>query len=189
MSKFWFVLFLCLPMCTHLQQSKEVTVNIGSDATLALKQPKDILPEIQLVQVLSFHFKDKANSSQVVLSSKDNKLTIVALMPFGGEAFRVEYADGVISSKAMPMIESRFDLKFALGDIIMVYANKDALQSWVSPGVEIIDTENTRIVRYKSEDMVHISYDKADRFAAVVNYEHLLRNYKINIQPISQSKP
>jgi|GEM_PF-3419401 Protein of unknown function (DUF3261). len=188
-AKLSILLFLLLPMCAHKQEAKESFVNISSDATLQLKQPKDILPEIQLVQVLSFKFKDKSNSSQAVLVNKDNKLSIVALMPFGGEVFRVEYYDGIIHSKALPGVESRFDLKYALGDIIMVYANRDALQSWVSPKVEIIDTKNTRVIKSNSTEIVRISYDNADRFAANVKYEHLQRNYTISIQPVSQSKP
>ena len=190
MSKYCIVLFLLLSMCAHKKEAKESFVNIGEDATLTLKQPKEILPEIQLVQVLSFKFKDKQNTTQTVLVNKDNKLSIVALMPFGGEVFRVEYFDGIIHSKALPMVESKnFDLKYALGDIILVYANKDSLQSWVSPHVQIIDQGNTRLIKNNNTDLAKITYDNVDRFAANVKYEHLVRNYTINIQPVSQSKP
>jgi hypothetical protein len=184
------VLMLVLSGCAHVQKSTPGrSVNIGGEATLTLPEAKEILPDIQLVQVLTIKHKDKTHSSQVVLTSKENKLMVVALLPFGGEVFRIEYADGSITSKALPMVAADFDLRFALADIIMVYAKATDLKKWVSAGVEIVDSELTRDISYKAQPLIHIQYDKADKFGATIDYSHLTRNYQIHIVPLSQGTP
>jgi hypothetical protein len=190
MLKAWLVSMLLLSGCAHVQkQTPGRTVNIGGEALLNLPEAKEILPDIQLVQVLTIKHKEKTHSSQVVLTSKDNKLMIVALLPFGGEVFRIEYANGTISSKALPMVATDFDLRFALADIILVYAKTADLNKWVSPGIEIVDKDLTREIFNKSQPLIRIQYDKADKFAATIDYQHLTRNYQIHISPISQGQP
>lgn len=187
MIKLLFLISLFLLGCTTTQKVQEKSIHLSEDITLSLAEPRDILPNIQLVQVLTFQHQDKKNSSQVVLTSKDNKLTIVALLPFGGEAFRVEYMNGAIKSKSLPLgLPKDFDLKYALADIIIVYADSKNLTTWLSPTVELHDTELKRVITYKSVPIIQIQYDRAQKFSAVVNYENLLRNYKIHIQPVSQ---
>lgn len=185
MFKYGLAVILLLSGCAHTQKSVQSSVNIGEDAQLNLKEPKDIFPEIEMVQVLTIEHGKEKRTSQVVLSSLNNKLTIVALLPFGGEVFRVEYAEGVISAKSLPMVQKNFDLKYALSDIVMIYAEKEKLETWLSKGVEVIDTEMGRTIRYKGQDLISIQYDQKDRWTASVKYEHLLRKYKIQVQSVS----
>ncbi len=89
----------------------------------------------------------------------------------------------------MPFMQPDFDLKFALADIILVYADFEKLKGWLSPGVEITESGLQRRISYQGKQLIQIQYSEAEKFVAQVTYEHLLRGYKIQIHPISRSTP
>lgn len=149
-----------------------------------------MFPPIQLVQVLNIDHKGKNHSSQVVLTSKDNTLSIVSLMPFGGEAFRVTYSGFEIKSQAMPFMPKDFDLKFALADIVLIYTeNAEKLQSWLSVGSQVVDSGLQREILYQSKPLIRIQYSQVEKFDAKISFVHLVRGYKIQIDPISRDTP
>lgn len=183
----WLLVLIVIAACTHFQKDIQKSVRIGESSTLILKEPKDILPEIQLVQLLSIEHRGEKNSTQTILTSRDNKITVVALMPFGGELFRIEYFDGEIHSKAVPFINSDFDLKYALADLVLVYSDKNKIV--LSSGTTISDRKNERIVIFNNLPLIKIKYSSKDKFKSIIDYEHLTRNYKIKITPVSQGVP
>ena len=174
--------------CASVKTIDDRIVEISDRASLTLPEPNQILPPMELVQFLTIDYQGKKRSSQVVLTSKDNRLLMVALMPLGGEVFRVEYADGKISSKSLPMTAKDLDLKYALADVIMVYSNQKALQSWLSKGVKVEGKVGERSILLDKELIVRIKYEGKDLYSSSVEYEHLARNYKISIKPVSQVK-
>ena len=179
------ILGIFLMSCSTLKVAKDQSVDLGQGAFLYLKQPQDILPDLQLVQVLSIENKGKKNSSQVVLTSRENKISVVALLPLGGEAFRVEYSGGEIRSKSMSVMDSKFDLKFALADILLIYAEKKSLESWLSPGVQVVDGDKTRDIVSKNRVLIHVQYSDQNRYKSEIDYEHLIRDYRLHITPLS----
>ena len=193
MAKLFFCLFVVLQMsCMHnsvVQEPPLNQVNIGPESVLTLPEARNILPDVQLVQLLTVEHKESKRTTQVVLTSKDNKLSVVGLFPLGGEAFRVDYVNGRIMTKSMPMPARAFDLRFALADIILVYAETEKLSRWLSPGVTVVDDGLGRTILQSGEPLIKIRYQKDDRFASNVDYEHMLRGYRIHIEPVSQGTP
>jgi hypothetical protein len=163
-------------------------VSLGEEAYINLGPVNEILPPVQLVQVLTVDYADKKRSSQVVLEARDGHLKVTALMPFGGEAFRIEYANGEITSRSLPLGADSLDLKFALADVILVYAPRTVLLKWLSPGIRVEDGPGRRVLRTASKTLIEIDYSVADPLAAEIHYRHLLRNYRIHIKPVSQRK-
>ena len=175
--------------CAHRQTAtRDTRVNLGETAYLNLGAVNEILPPVQLVQVLTVDYAGKKRSSQVVLEARDGHLKVTALMPFGGEAFRIEYTGGEITSRSLPLGADSLDLKFALADVILVYAPRAVLLKWLSPGVQVVDSPGHRVLRTAEKTLIEIDYGGADPLAAEIHYRHLLRNYRIHIKPVSQRK-
>lgn len=190
MSKYLFYIFCFIFIsCSHVEKKSAESVDIGEHVFLSLKQTSAILPEIQLVQLLKIEHPKGNHSAQVILNVQKNKITILSLLPFGGELFRVEYENGVITAKSLPSVQDSMDLRYALADIILVYANADVLKTWLSEAAEIIELPNRRIIRAHGKELIQIDYQGAEKFKSSIRYQHFLRKYKISITPISQSPP
>lgn len=172
--------------CTSVTKEADSVVNIGEDVKLQLPAPKEILPDIELVQLLSFEHGSHKNTIQTVLTCKDNRLILVGLMPLGAEAFRVEYSKGEMKASGLMTGQQKFDLKMALADIVLVYAKKEDLNLWLSQGSRVVDDKNRRTILFREKPIIQIAYDKVDKFSGTINYMHLTRNYQIHIKPVSQ---
>ncbi len=179
-------LLLTTAACTNVEKKPETFVSIGGDATLKLPPPQEILPGIELTQLLTFEYQNSKKSIQTVLTSNDSKLTLVGLLPLGGEAFRVEYQGGAIISQKPVGMDQSFDLKMALADIILVYSESKTLSGWLSNGARVVDQKNQRSILLNEKPIIKIHYSDPAKLKAKINYEHLLRGYKIQIQTLSQ---
>lgn len=184
------ILLLILPLvvsCSHLSKKTDERIDIGGGAFLKLNSIKDVLPDIEQVQLLTFEHGEKRQTIQTVLKVKDNQMSIVGLMPLGGEVFRVTYIDGVIVARAPPFMPENFDFKYALADIILIYGGLKNLNVALE-NAKVQESSNVRKVSTANKDLVHIQFEKTDRSKSKVSYDNKIRNYKIQITPAGGEK-
>jgi len=179
------ILFILSVGCAHVARFNNTEVDVGKGVVLHLPDPKQILPPVQLVQLFKINYNSKNYSNQMILTSQNNKISVISLLPFGGELFRIVYDGQDIQYKSLPGVGFEFDVKYALADLVLIYADADKIESWSNGSVKIIDKGFERDVYFKSENIIQIKYSGSDRLRSQIEYRHLVRGYVINIEFIS----
>lgn len=186
MRKLPIAFLLFIAGCSTTRLTTDTKVPISSSASINLVDPHRLLPEMRLIQFLTLSHAEKQHSSQVILTNRNATLSVVALLPFGGEAFRVEYRDGAIHSSKLPYVRSDLDLKYALADIALALSDEKLLEAALSPSAVLDARPRKRVVLVEGKPVISIRYDSDDRFRSKIEYEHLERKYRILITPVSQ---
>ncbi len=161
-------------------------ISIGSKSYLTLREPKDMLAEFQVIQILQIKYGEMNRSSQVILTSKDNSISVVGLMPFGGESFRIEYNQNGIRAKLPPGFSSKFNLTHALADIVLILADKSAIEELLSEDTKVVDSGLTRKIFWNDHAFIEIEYSSPTKLNSHVLFRHLERNYSLEISPVDK---
>lgn len=179
------ILFILSLGCVHVTRFNNTGVDVGKGVVLHLPDPRQILPPVQLVQLFKISYNSKNYSNQMILTSQNNKISVVSLLPFGGELFRIVYDGQDIQYNSLPGVSSGFDVKYALADLVLIYGEADKIESWSNGLVKIIDKGLERDVYFESENLIKIKYSGSDRLRSQIEYRHFVRGYVINIEFIS----
>jgi hypothetical protein len=183
-------LLLCVSMlssaaCAARYSASPGSTTIAPGLEFAIPSGRDLGHSLDATQLITAHFHDQVQVFQAYISVSPEKITVIALDPFGSRAMTITATDDGIHSEVAPMVPSVLRPANILADIAIVYWPAPALRRGLAgTSATLSDNESERTISVDGREVVHVSYpapheDSWTKFARLRNIAY---GYELDLQ-------
>jgi len=166
------------------------SITIGPGLNFAIPTGRELGYSLEATQLITAHFRDQVQVFQAYISVSPEKITVIALDPFGGRAMTINATDDGIRSEVAPMVPAVLRPANILADIAIVY--------WPTPAVRrgLIgtsaslneypghDDSRERVISVDGREVVHVTYDAPheNSWTKFARLRNIAYGYELDLQ-------
>ena len=198
MNKFLTTLLLLLSSsvllsgCALFQVKAETTpkLEIAPNQWLQLPTPAQLDLTLEATQILRANYqingRTKTYTSQVQVEANRNRLVLVAISPWGGELFSIDYNGTRIDSTSLPMPNAAMGVKHTLTDFMLTYASPQLIQQLLrNTSIVFQYSQHKRLFLLKGKPFISITYSGKTPWISQIAFKNTLLNYTLYIKTVS----
>jgi hypothetical protein len=153
------VLMMSSAACAARYTVSAGTTTIAPGLELAIPTGRDLGYSIEATQLITAHFRNQVQVFQAYITVTPDKITVVALDPFGDRAMTIIATDDGIHAEVAPIVPSVLRPGNILADIAIVYWPTDAIKRALADTPAIVsDDAKERTISIDGREVVHVSY-------------------------------
>jgi hypothetical protein len=189
-------LLLMVLMMSSAACAARYTVSAGSTAIapgleLAIPTGRDLGYPVEATQLITAHFRSQVQVFQAYITVTPDKITVVALDPFGGRAMTIIATDDGIHADVSPIVPSVLRPANILADIAIVYWPTDAVRrALASTSAIVSDDANERVISLEGREVVHVTYcaPHGNSWTKCARLRNIAFGYELDLQSAVTAK-
>lgn len=184
------ILAASLPACVttsrvfHLDE-----VEIADAAVLQLPEREAMGDSLDATQLITGTYEEQTYTMQVQLEWRPGSMVFAAFNVWGTAAFSLTYDGDEVQIQGSPLLMRAVRPENVLADILLTYWEFSRLDSRLhGDGLTLVDTVDTRTISRNGTPIIVIGYGGESRWEGSVRFEHLERQYVLEIQTLGYSR-
>lgn len=185
------ILMMSSAACAARYTVSAGSTTIGPGLELAIPTGRDLGYPIEATQLITAHFRNQVQVFQAYISVTPDKITVVALDPFGGRAMTIIATDDGIHAEVAPIVPSVLRPANILADIAIVYWPTDAIKrALAGTSATVSEDANERAISIDGREVVHVSYCAPHRnsWTKCARLRNIAFGYELELQSAVTSK-
>jgi hypothetical protein len=158
---------------------------IAPGLELLLPTPRELGYSIEATQLITARFADKVQVFQAYVSVSPEKITLIALDPFGNRALTVTVTDDAIHTEAAPIVPSVLHAENILADLALVYWPASSIQRRLEgTSASLYDDESERKITVDGREVVQVKYESPHEhsWAKHAHLRNIAYGYELDLQ-------
>lgn len=179
---------LILAGCVHSTQKPKVELVPGQFISLPTLGQLHLTGTATQVVTANYTINGlvKSSSSEMVIESTPQKLTLLALSPLGNTLFSVVYNGHIIQSSHLPIPHGDIGVQHALSDFLLAYASTNVVQTMLAQTNLSLQTRpKQRLILEDKKTIMQIDYTSTDPWQRKVVIHNIPLDYTITVQTIT----
>ena len=169
--------------CASTTESKGNKVDIAPGVTLALPDRPPFGRAVNVVQLVQAVYRDRRETFQAVIASKDDGMTLIMTVPNGPRIMSLEWREGVVA-KFESIAPKGLSAENMLADIMTIYASPEILRNAIDGADLTVKADGTREIAKHGQAIVRVTFPAgsgADPWNGRAVLENLIFGYKLMI--------
>jgi hypothetical protein len=161
------------------------STRIAPGLELLLPTPRELGYSIEATQLITARFSDKVQVFQAYVSVSPEKITLIALDPFGNRALTVTVIDGAIHTEAAPIVPSVLHAENILADLALVYWPASSIRRRLEgTSASLYDDESERKITVDGREVVQVKYESPHEhsWAKHAHLRNIAYGYELDLQ-------
>jgi len=161
------------------------SITIAPGLEFAIPTGRELGYSVETTQLITARFRDQAQVFQAYVSVTPEKITMIALDPFGGRALTITATDDAIHTEAAPIVPSALRPGNILADLAIVYWPAPAVRSGLAgTSATLYDDERERTITENGREIVHVSYEgpHENTWTNVAHLRNIAYGYELDLR-------
>lgn len=170
---------------TTSRELRVAEVDIADSAVLTLPEARELTDRVAATQLLTATYEDQSYTMQVELEWRHGSMFIVALNTLGTVAFSLSYDGSAMEIRSNSLLARRIRAENVLADILLTFWDRSRLQPRLrGDALALVDSANKRSLLRDGRPVIVIDYESESRWEGTVRFEHVERDYVLEIETI-----
>ena len=140
---------------------------------------------IEVTQLITAHYGDRVQVFQAYVGVSPEKITLIALDPFGNRALTVTATDDGIHTEAAPIVPTVLHPENILADLTIVYWPASAIRRrLVGTSASLYEDQSERKIDVDGREVVHVIYESPHEhvWAKRAHLHNIAYGYELDLQ-------
>jgi hypothetical protein len=171
--------------CAARYEESPGSTRIAPGLELSIPTPRELGYSIEATQLITAHFRDQVQVFQAYVSVSPEKITLIALDPFGGRALTVTATDDAIHAEAAPIVPAVLRAENILADLAIVYWPASAIRRGLAgTSASLYDDQNERKINVDGREVVQVIYESPHElsWAKLAHLQNVAYGYELDLQ-------
>ncbi len=177
--------------CAARYATSPGSTSIAPGLDLAIPSGRELGYSIETTQLITAHFRDQVQVFQAYISATPEKITVIALDPFGGRAMTIIATDDAIHTEVSPIVPAVLRPGNILADIAIVYWPASAVRRGLAgTSASLYDDNSERTISVDGREVVHVIYNSPheNTWTKVAHLRNIAYGYALDLQSTVTSK-
>jgi Protein of unknown function (DUF3261) len=178
-------LMVCSAGCAIRYEVSPGSTRIAPGLELLLPTPRELGYSIEATQLITAHFADKVQVFQAYVSVSPEKITLIALDPFGNRALTVIATDDAIHTEEAPIVPTVLRPENILADLAIVYWPASSIRRRLDgTSASLYDDESERKISVNDGEVVLVEYESPHEhsWAKRAHLHNIAYGYVLDLQ-------
>jgi hypothetical protein len=154
------VMMTAASACAARYSASPGSITIAPAIEFALPTGRELGFSVEATQLITAHFHDQVQVFQAYVSVSPEKITLIALDPFGGRAMTLTATDGAIHAEVAPIVPASLRPGNILADLAIVYWPAPAVRRGLAgTSATLYEDQSERTITENGRELIHVSYD------------------------------
>jgi hypothetical protein len=179
------LLMICSAGCAVRYEVSPGSTRIAPGLELLLPSPRELGYSIEATQLITAHFADKVQVFQAYVSVSPEKITLIALDPFGNRALTVTATDDAIHTEEAPIVPTVLRAENILADLTIVYWPASSIRRRLEgTSASLYDDESERKISVDGREVVLVKYESTHEhsWAKRARLRNIAYGYELDLQ-------
>jgi hypothetical protein len=171
--------------CAARYAASPGSTTIAPGLQFAMPTGRELGYSIETAQLITAHVRDQVQVFQAYVSVTPDKITIIALDPFGGRALTVTATDDAIHTDAAPIVPAVLRPGNILADLAIVYWPASAVRRGLAgTSARLYDDKRKRTITDNGREVVHVSYQgpHENTWTNVAHLRNIAYGYELDLR-------
>lgn len=171
--------------CATRYEVSPGSAQIAPELEFLLPTGRELGYSIETTQLITAHFGDRVQVFQAYVSVTPEKITLIALDPFGNRALTVTATDNGIHTAAAPIVPTVLHAENILADLTIVYWPASAVRRrLVGTSALLYDDQSERKINLDGREVVQVSYESPHEhaWATRAHLHNIAYGYELDLQ-------
>src|SRR5260370_39054164 len=143
--------------CATRYEASPGSTRIAPGLEFSIPTGRELGYSIEATQLITAHYGDRVQVFQAYVSVSPEKITLIALDPFGNRALTVTATDDAIHTEAAPIVPTVLHPENILADLTIVYWPASAVRHrLVGTLASLYDDQRERKISVDDREVVHV---------------------------------
>ena len=161
------------------------STTIAPGLQFAIPTGRELGYSVDSTQLITAHVRDQVQVFQAYVVVTPEKVTIIALDPFGGRALTVIATDDAIHTEVAPIVPAVLRPGNILADLAIVYWPAAAVRRGLAgTSATLYDDESTRTITDNGREVIHVTYDSPheNTWTKAAHLRNIAFGYELDLQ-------
>jgi len=171
--------------CATWYEASPGSTSIAPALEFPIPTGRELGYSIQVTQLITAHYGNRVQVFQAYISVSPEKITLIALDPFGNRALTVTATDDAIHTEAAPIVPSALHPENILADLTIVYWPASAVRHrLVGTSASLYDDPSERKINLDGREVVQVSYESPHEhtWAKRAHLHNIAYGYELDLQ-------
>jgi hypothetical protein len=177
--------------CTARYVASPGSITIAPGLEFAIPTGRELGYSVETTQLITAHFRDQVQVFQAYVSVTPDKITMIALDPFGGRTLTLTATDDAIHTEVAPIVPAALRPGNILADLTIVYWPAPAIRRGLAgTSATLYDDERERTITDNGHEIVHVSYEgpHENTWTNVAHLRNIAYGYELDLRSTVTAK-
>jgi hypothetical protein len=185
-SRFLLVLVTIFSVsCATRYEASPGSTRIAPGLEFSIPTGRELGYSIEVTQLITAHYGDRVQVFQAYVGVSPEKITLIALDPFGNRALTVTATNDGIHTEAAPIVPTMLHAENILADLTIVYWPAAAIRRrLVGTPASLYDDQGERKIEVDGREVVNVVYESPheDSWAKRAHLHNIAYGYELDLQ-------
>ena len=171
--------------CATRYEASPGSTQIAPGLELLIPPGRELGYSIEVTQLITAHYADRVQVFQAYISVSPEKITLIALDPFGNRALTVTATDDAIHREAAQIVPTVLHAENILADLAIVYWPASSVRRRLEgTSASLYDDQSERKISVDGREVVQVSYENPhkDAWAERAHLHNIAYGYELDLQ-------
>lgn len=171
--------------CATRYQASSGSTRIAPGLEFSIPTGRELGYSIEATQLITAHFGDRVQVLQAYVSVSPEKITLIALDPFGNRAMTVIATDNGIHTESSPIVPIALHAENILADLTIVYWPASAVRHRLEgTSASLSDDPSERKINLDGREVVQVTYETPHEhsWARRARLHNIAFGYELDLQ-------
>jgi len=171
--------------CATRYEASAGSTRIAPGLEFSIPTGRELGYSIEVTQLITAHYGDRVQVFQAYVGVSPEKITLIALDPFGNRALTVTAADDGIHTEAAPIVPTMLHAENILADLTIVYWPAPAIRHrLVGTSASLYDDPSERKINVDGREVVNVRYESPHEhaWAKRAHLHNIAYGYELDLQ-------
>lgn len=171
--------------CAARYSASPGSTTIAPAIEFALPTGSELGYSVEATQLITAHFRDQVQVFQAYVSVSPEKITLIALDPFGGRAMTLTATDGAIHAEVAPNVPASLRPGNILADLAIVYWPAQAVRRGLEgTSAMLYEDQSERTITESGREVIHVSYESPheNSWTKVAHLRNIAYGYELDLR-------
>jgi hypothetical protein len=171
--------------CATRYAASPGSTRIAPGLEFSIPTGRELGYSIEVTQLITAHYGDRVQVFQAYVGVSPEKITLIALDPFGNRALTVTATDDAIHTEAAPIVPTMLHAENILADLTIVYWPASAIRHrLVGTSASLYDDQSERKINVDGREVVHVIYESPHEhsWAKRAHLHNVAYGYELDLQ-------
>jgi hypothetical protein len=146
--------------CATRYEASPGSTQIAPGLEFSIPTGRELGYSIEVTQLITAHYGARVQLFQAYISVSPEKITLIALDPFGNRALTVTATDDAIHTEAAPIVPTVLHAENILADLAIVYWPASSVRRRLEgSSASLYDDQSERKISVDGREVVQVSYE------------------------------
>jgi hypothetical protein len=179
------VVTISFTACATRYEASPGSTRIAPGLEFSIPTGRELGYSIEATQLITAHYGDRVQVFQAYVGVWPEKITLIALDPFGNRALTVTATDDAIHTEAAPIVPTMLHAENILADLTIVYWPASAIRRrLVGTSASLYEDPSERKINIDGREVVNVRYDSPHEhsWAKRAHLHNIAYGYELDLQ-------